>query len=64
MLSYGWTLRDIKVKGMFGLTAGQANLVVFDASGRPQMKINGTPEQSKMDNLVKVVQGLRYDALK
>jgi hypothetical protein len=52
------------MKGMFGLTPNQANVVVFDAAGRLQMKINGTPDQPKMDKLVKVVQDLRYDALK
>jgi hypothetical protein len=52
------------MKGMFGLTPNQANLVVFDAAGNLQMKINGNPDQSKMDKLVKVVQDLRYDALK
>ncbi|HEV3384746.1 MAG TPA: hypothetical protein VG097_08015 [Gemmata sp.] len=52
------------MKGMFGLTPNQANLVVFDAVGRLQMKINGTPDQPKMDKLVKVVQDLRYDAVR
>jgi hypothetical protein len=52
------------MKGMFGLMPNQANLVVFDAAGRLQMKINGTPDQPKMDNLVKVVQDLRYEAVR
>jgi hypothetical protein len=52
------------LKGMFGLTAGEPNLLVFDVAGRLKMKINGTPDQPTMDRLVKAVQGLRYDAVK
>lgn len=52
------------MKGMFGLTPGQANVVVFDATGRLQLKINGIPDQAKMDSMVKMVQELRYEALK
>jgi hypothetical protein len=52
------------MKNMFGLTAGEANMVVFDASGCLRMKINGTPDQPKMDALVKGVQDLRYEAVK
>jgi hypothetical protein len=52
------------LKGMFGQTAGEPNLVVIDALGRFRWKINGTPDQAAMDKLVKVVQDLRYEAVK
>jgi hypothetical protein len=52
------------LKGMYGLTAGEPNVLVFDVSGRLKMKINGTPDQPTMDRLVKAVQGLRYDGVK
>jgi hypothetical protein len=58
-LDFGDTL-----KGMFGQTAGEPNLAVFDAEGRLRMKINGTPDQAAMDRLTKAVQGLRYEAVK
>jgi hypothetical protein len=52
------------LKNLFGLTAGEPNLVLFDAAGRIRMKINGTPDQPAMDRLVKAVQALRYEAVK
>jgi len=52
------------MKTMFGQTAGEPNLLVFDAEGRLRMKINGTPDQTTMENLVKSVQGLRVEAVK
>jgi hypothetical protein len=58
-LDFGDTL-----KGMYGLTAGEPNLVVFDAEGRMRMKINGTPDQAAMDKLTQAVQDLRYEAVK
>lgn len=58
-LDFGDTL-----KGMFGQTAGEPNLVVFDVEGRMRFKINGTPDQAAMDRLTKVVQELRYEAVK
>src|SRR4051812_21734838 len=32
------------MKTTFGLTAGEPNLVVFDAAGRPRGKVNGAPD--------------------
>jgi hypothetical protein len=58
-LDFGDTL-----KTMFGQTAGEPNLAIFDAEGRLRMKINGTPDQAAMDRLTKAVQGLRYEAVK
>jgi len=58
-LDFGDTL-----KTMFGQTAGEPNLAVFDAQGRLRMKINGTPDQAAMDRLTKAAQGLRYEAVK
>ena len=58
-LDFGDTL-----KGMYGQTAGEPNVVVFDAEGRMRMKLNGTPDQAAMDRLTKAVQGMRYEAVK
>lgn len=52
------------LKGMFGLTAGEPNLVVFDAAGRLRLQLTGTPDQGTMDKLVKAVQELRYEAVR
>jgi hypothetical protein len=48
----------------FGMTAGEPNLVVFDAAGRLRMKVNGTPDQPALDRLVKAVQNLRGEAVR
>jgi hypothetical protein len=50
------------MKGMFGLTSGETNVVVIDAKGVARMKLNGTIDQPTMDQLVKTVQGLRGEA--
>ena len=50
------------MKASFTLTAGEPNVVVFDASGRLRMKINGTPDQPALEKLMKNVQGLRAEA--
>jgi hypothetical protein len=52
------------MKAMFGQTAGEPNVVVFDAEGRLRMKIHGTPDQAAMDRLTRTVQDLRYEAVK
>jgi hypothetical protein len=52
------------MKGMFGLTAGEANVVVIDARGVARMKLNGVIDQPTMDKLVKTVQGLRVEAVR
>lgn len=52
------------MKAQFGLTAGETNVAVIDATGRLRAKYNGTIDQSNMDALVKTVQGLRYEAAK
>jgi hypothetical protein len=52
------------MKTMFGQTAGEPNLAVFDAEGRLRLKLNGTPDQTAMDKLVKTVQELRYEAVR
>ena len=51
-----------KMKETFGLTAGETNAVVIDASGKLRLKINGTLDQPAMDKLVKAVQAVRYEA--
>jgi hypothetical protein len=53
-----------RLKTSYGLSPGEPNLLVFDATGRLKMKINGTPDQPAMDRVVKAVQELRYDAVK
>jgi hypothetical protein len=50
------------MKTNFTLTAGEPNVLVFDASGKLRMKINGTPDQPALDKLTKNVQGLRAEA--
>jgi len=52
------------MKGMFGLTAGQTNLVVIDANGVARMKLNGVIDQPTMDKLVQTVQAIRAEAAK
>lgn len=52
------------MKGQFGQTAGEPNVVVLDAAGRLRMKVNGTPDQPTMDRIVKTVQGLRHEAVR
>jgi hypothetical protein len=52
------------MKGMFGLTAGETNVVVIDANGVARLKHNGVIEQPAMDKLVQTVQGLRVEAAK
>ena len=52
------------MKGMFGLTAGEPNVVVIDATGVARLKLNGVIDQPTMDKLVKTVQGLRYEGVK
>lgn len=58
-LDFGDTL-----KGLYGQTAGEPNLVVFDAAGRMRMKLNGTPDQAAMDKVTGLVQELRYEAVR
>jgi hypothetical protein len=52
------------MKALFGQTAGEPNVVVFDTAGRLRMKINGTPDPAALEHLVKSVQGLRYEGVK
>jgi hypothetical protein len=58
-LDFGDTL-----KTMFGQTAGEPNLAVFDAEGRLRLQLSGTPDQPTMDRLVKLVQALRVEAVR
>ncbi|MBN9517616.1 hypothetical protein J0H58_03705 [bacterium] len=52
------------MKSNFGMTAGEPNVVVFDAAGRPRGKVNGTPDAATLDNLVRTVQALRAEAVR
>jgi len=52
------------MKTMFGLTAGETNVAVIDATGVARLKVNGVVDQPKMDELVKTVQGLRAEAVR
>ena len=58
-LDFGDTL-----KGLYGQTAGEPNLVIFDAAGRMRMKLNGTPDQAAMDRVTKTVEDLRHEAVR
>lgn len=51
------------MKGMFGLTPGETNVAVIDANGVARLKLNGAIDQLAMDNLVRSVQALRYEAV-
>jgi hypothetical protein len=46
----------------FGLKSGQTNVAVFDATGKPRMKLNGTPDAAKGQELVQTIQNLRAEA--
>ena len=50
------------MKGMFGLAAGEPNVVVFDAAGRLRLKITGTPDRAALEKLGQTVEALRYEA--
>lgn len=52
------------MKDGYGLAAGQPNVALFDAAGRPRAALNGTPDQATLDQLVQAVQGLRMEAVK
>ncbi len=52
------------MKGLFGLTGSEANVVVIDAKGVARVKHNGVIDQAGMDRLVKTVQDLRYEAVR
>jgi hypothetical protein len=52
------------MKTMFGLTAGEPNIAVIDAAGRLRLKVNGTPDATATDKLMRSVQALRQEAVK
>ncbi len=52
------------MKTMFGQTAGEPNLAIFDAAGRLRKTLNGNPDQAALDKLVKTVQELRAESLR
>jgi hypothetical protein len=52
------------MKTMFGQTAGEPNLAVFDAAGQLRFRFNGTPDQVTMEQLAKTVQELRVEAVR
>jgi hypothetical protein len=52
------------MKGLFGLAAGEPNVVVIDAAGAARMKCNGAPDRATLDKLVQTVQSLRGEAVK
>ncbi len=59
-----WLDFNDAMKANFTLTAGEPNVVVFDAESRLRMKINGTPDAAALERLMKSVQGLRAEAVK
>jgi hypothetical protein len=46
----------------YGLRAGQPNVAVFDAAGRLRLKINGTPDEKAVGQLLQTIQNLRAEA--
>jgi hypothetical protein len=52
------------MKTHFGLTAGEPNLVVLDAAGRPRGKVNGAPDAGVLDGVIRTVQQLRAEAVR
>ena len=46
----------------YGLEAGQPNVAVFDAAGRPRLTVKGTPDAAAGDRLVQLIQNLRAEA--
>lgn len=50
------------MEGGYGLKGGEPNLAVFDAAGRPRMKVNGNPDAAKGKELVQTIQNLRAEA--
>ena len=46
----------------YGLKAGEPNVVLFDATGKSRMKLNGTPSEAKGQELVQAIQNLRAEA--
>lgn len=58
-----WLDFDDSMKGQFGLTPGEPNVVVIDASGRLRMKIIGTPDPAALERLHKAVEHMRHEAV-
>ncbi len=56
-LDFGTTMKD-----RFGLTDGEANLVVIDAQGRLRLKVNGNPDKEAMQKVLQTTQNLRAEA--
>ena len=52
------------MKGLFGLTPGEPNVVVIDAAGRLRLKVNGTPDAAATQKLTQTVQALRYEVVR
>lgn len=50
------------MKTYFALKAGVPNVVIFDSAGRLRWKFNGAPDRAALDQLMKTVQELRYEA--
>lgn len=59
-----WLDFSDRLKGQYGLTAGQPNVVIFDTTGRLRFQHNGTPDQAAMDKLTTAVQEMRYEAVR
>ena len=56
-LDFGTTMKD-----KFGLTDGEANLVVIDVQGRLRLKVNGNPDKEAMQKVLQTTQNLRAEA--
>ena len=58
-----WLDFDGTMTQHFGLTAGQANITVFDVEGRYRHGISGTPDAKKLSELQEIIQKLRLEGV-
>jgi hypothetical protein len=58
-----WLDFDETMARLYGLKAGQPNLIVFDALGRYRQRLTGTPDAAKFEELVQTLDTLRAEAL-
>lgn len=59
-----WLDYDETMPTHFGITTGQANVLVFDVEGRYRLGVSGTPNAKKVNEILKLVQDLRAEGIK
>lgn len=50
--------------GKFGMTKGESNMVIFDATGKARQLVNGKPTDETFKKVAQVIQNLRAEAVK